>query len=613
MAVLAIDLGTSNTCAVVTSGNRFRLVEDHGEQLIPSAVSYTPDGRIRAVGKTALEYYWTDSNVVRYVKRIIGYGMDTKEMREYMDNCGCRVVEGENHKAAFDIPAFPGRTLTPAIVSSHIIRYVADLAERQSGRSIESLVVSVPAFFTQDQINETRIAAEIADVCPKKSIKIVSEPVAAALDYGVVHRDRSSTIMVIDFGGGTADICIMKIDGDSFEVLAKHGDRSLGGDDITNRFRELVERRYREMRGENLIVYSKSSECWRLKSEELKSRVDKAKCELAIHDEVAIQVDDIHDVCIKEREDYEDYSSDEENDMLVLKRSEFNVSIQDLLQRVIQLTRETLEIAHLSKSDLDSVIMVGGSSRLLALQDMVMQEYGDIVESVTNPDECVAFGAYQASAYAMKQANIQFFDIIPDSYGCVVCDDFSNRDVFLPLIPRGTKFPTDRTFDQSIPMITCADGSSYPDGDLDVYVSSDGTIQTAKQMANLSFSGADTRSGNSVTVRFSVDDSGLIHAEIVQRYGNNPLVPSSIMCEMRPQTVCRSLFQTLVSNKQTYKFLPHWNSAGVQKREVNGNVQSAFSLSFISRSTACCWYFSPSGSRFSHFSSRCEYPSHTFE
>lgn len=150
MHTLAIDLGTSNTVGVILEGGRYRIVEIDGSHLLPSAVRYNNDGTIKAVGKAALLHYWIQENVVRFVKRIIGYEVDTPEMRQYMDNCGCQVVKGRDGKAAFVIPAFPDRSLTPTIVSSHIIRCMADNAERQCNSKMDSLVVSVPAFFNQE-------------------------------------------------------------------------------------------------------------------------------------------------------------------------------------------------------------------------------------------------------------------------------------------------------------------------------------------------------------------------------------------------------------------------------------------------------------------------------
>ena len=539
MPVLAIDLGTSNTVGVVMDRGKYRIVEVDGSHLLPSAVSYNDDGTIKAVGKAALKYYWANDNVVRFVKRIIGYGVDTAEMKQYIDNCGCEVVKGKDGKAAFSIPAFPDRSLTPTIVSSHIIRCMADHAERQCDSKMEGLVVSVPAFFNQEQINETRIAAEMANVCDKKNIKIVSEPVAAALDYGVVSQ-KDSTIMVIDFGGGTADICIMKINKSTFQVLGKHGDRCLGGDDVTNAFVKLVEKKYLDQYGEPLIQYSSKSSCRRIKEEELKDRVEMAKLQFSDTDHVMIRLDDIHDQYVKKTEDYdedEDLSEEEEMEEIVIRRSEFNQCIDGLLKRVIQLTRETLEIAGLTKNDIDNVIMVGGSSRLLALQDLVYEEYGEKMVYPNNPDECVAFGACRASSYALKAANIHFIDVVPHFYGCVKCSETSGKDEFLPLIPRNTPFPTDKVFKESLYLVQLKDGTSYPEASLDVYMSIDGTIHTARKVNTLSVTNANRAGGNAVTVQFTLDDSGMIHAMITQRIGENPLVPDTIMCSMQPQAV----------------------------------------------------------------------------
>ena len=221
----------------------------------------------------------------------------------------------------------------------------------------------------------------------------------------------------------------------------------------------------------------------------------------------------------------------------LINRSEFNQCIDGLLKRVIQLTRETLVIAKLTKNDIDNVIMVGGSSRLLALQDLVYEEYGEKMVYPNNPDECVAFGACRASSYALKAANIHFIDVVPHFYGCVKCSETSGKDEFLPLIPRNTPFPTDKVFKESLYLVQLKDGTSYPEASLDVYMSIDGTIHTARKVNTLSVTNANRAGGNAVTVQFTLDDSGMIHAMITQRIGENPLVPDTIMCSMQPQAV----------------------------------------------------------------------------
>lgn len=376
----------------------------------------------------------------------------------------------------------------------------------------------------------------MANVCDKKNIKIVSEPVAAALDYGVVSQ-QDSTIMVIDFGGGTADICIMKINKSTFQVLAKHGDRCLGGDDVTNALVKLVEEKYSDQFQEELIQYSPQSNCRRMKEEELKDRVEDAKCQLSTMDQTSIRLDDIHEIYVKNEEDYvDDDTSDEEEEVIVLRRTEMNQCIDHLLKRVIQLTRETLEIAGLTKDDIDNVIMVGGSSRLVGLQDLVYEEYGDKMKSVSNPDECVAFGACRASNYALQEANIHFVDVVPHFYGCLELSDIPGKDKFLALIPRNTTFPTKQVFKKTLNLVPKKNGWC-PEGSLDVWMSVDGTMQTARKLNDLYFTNANTIAGNYVTVQFTIDDSGMIHAEITQRYGDNPLVPDAIMCSMQTQAV----------------------------------------------------------------------------
>ena len=544
MHILAVDLGTSNSVGVVWDGREYKAIDCEGSHLLPSVVAYNSNGTIKSVGRAALNHYWVNQNVVRFAKRIIGYDFNSPEVKQYMDNCGCEVGRGIDGKAAFLIPAFQNRSLTPTVVSSHIIQTIANYARKQFNSQMDGLVVSVPAFFDQVQIDETRKAAEMAQVCDKRNIKIVSEPVAAALEYGVVSQ-KNATIMVIDFGGGTADTCIMRIDKTTFKVLGKNGDRCLGGDDVTNAFITFVERKFEELNdGEKLIPYSPHSVCWRGKRECLKSRVEEAKCQFADAGlrSVSIRVDDIHDQYMK-REIDEEEDDDEEEDMII-ERREFEQCIDSLMRRVIQVTRETLKIAGLTKNDIDNVIMVGGSSRLLLLQQMVRDEYGEKVMMVSNPDECVAFGACRASKYPLETANIHFLDVVPHFYGCVKCSETSNQDEFMTLIPRNTPFPTTQVFERTLYLVHLSNGTAYPEASLDVWVSTDGTMRTAKQKNTLVVTNANTTSGNAVTVHFSIDDSGMIHAMITQCIGENPLVPDTIMCRMQPQNSNSGLCST---------------------------------------------------------------------
>ena len=545
MHILAVDLGTSNSVGVVWDGREYKAIDCEGSHLLPSVVAYNSNGTIKSVGRAALNHYWVNQNVVRFAKRIIGYDFNSPEVKQYMDNCGCEVGRGIDGKAAFLIPAFQNRSLTPTVVSSHIIQTIANYARKQFNSQMDGLVVSVPAFFDQVQIDETRKAAEMAQVCEKRNIKIVSEPVAAALEYGVVSQ-KNATIMVIDFGGGTADTCIMRIDKTTFKVLGKNGDRCLGGDDVTNAFITFVERKFEELNdGEKLIPYSPHSVCWRGKRECLKSRVEEAKCQFADAGlrSVSIRVDDIHDQYMKREIDEEEDDDDEEEDMII-ERREFEQCIDSLMRRVIQVTRETLKIAGLTKNDIDNVIMVGGSSRLLLLQQMVRDEYGEKVMMVSNPDECVAFGACRASKYPLEAANIHFLDVVPHFYGCVKCSETSSQDEFMTLIPRNTPFPTTEVFERTLYLVHLSNGTAYPEASLDVWVSTDGTMRTAKQKNTLVVTNANTTSGNAVTVHFSIDDSGMIHAMITQCIGENPLVPDTIMCRMQPQNSNSGLCST---------------------------------------------------------------------
>ena len=229
MACLAIDVGTFNTCACVTNNGVMEMVRDKGDPLIPSVIRYNNNGSVQCIGRNAYRNYWSAKNVVRCFKRIIGYRMNSRVMHDYMKNCVCRVIEGDDGFPAFRMECFPDNSLTPTLCTQHMIEYVKNLAYRQREMQFDELIITVPAFFDNIQKNEVLKAATAAGICNEDNITIVCEPVAAALDYGVVAGEQNCRIMVVDIGGGSTDICVMDINNKNYSVKSTHGDNHLGG------------------------------------------------------------------------------------------------------------------------------------------------------------------------------------------------------------------------------------------------------------------------------------------------------------------------------------------------------------------------------------------------
>ena len=538
MSTLAIDIGTSNSCAYVTIGNASRVVQDNDDHLIPSIIRYNRDGSVMCCGTPALIQYWNATNIVRCFKRIIGYRMNTREMHDYMNNCLCKVVEGPDGFPAFDMEAFAGRELTPTIVTSHLIKYIADLAVSQTDQPINELVITVPAFFDNVQREEVKKAILLSGVCPEGHFKLVSEPVAAALEYGIVNGVNNKTVMVIDCGGGTTDICVMEINDRVYNVIATHGHNHLGGDDVTNIFREKVEQKYEEYYQEPLIKAPRNAKLYRVYEEELKSKVEEAKKAFSTKQEVTIEDLVLGQANIGDDSDDSDSDSDSDEDgnhrELTISRREFDQVIHEFVTTVVDLTRQTLQKINMRKEQIDDVILVGGSCRLLALQEALKDEYNNRVKIIDNPDECVARGALRASTYEKNRAGIQLFEVIGQNYGFPVFDEFKHKDVFMTLIPRNTRYPSDQVFSQKLYLVRRSNGSYLDYADVDLFQSLNGTMEDSMQLASFGIEGA-TPTGDPIDVRFTIDENGFINVEIVQTCDGRVLLQKCCMIEVQTE------------------------------------------------------------------------------
>ena len=538
MACLAIDVGTCNTCACVTRDGVVEIVRDDGDLLIPSVIRYNNDGSIQCIGKNAYRNYWSAKNVVRCFKRIIGYHMNSKVMSEYMKNCVCRVVEGDDGFPAFEMPGFPENELTPTLCTQHMIEYIMDLATRQREIRFDELVVTVPAFFDNIQKNEVLKAATAADICDEDNIRIAYEPVAAALDYGVVAGDQKSRIMVVDIGGGTTDICVIDINDKKFSVKSTNGDNHLGGDDITNTLRDYILRKYEEIFEERLINAPENSKLYQVCSEQLKERVEEAKKLFARDNSVTINDLNVINSNITANGDSssESSSDDEDRHCITVSYQEFRDMVKPYVDRIINLTIQTLRIVNISEDSIDKVILVGGSSRLRPVQEALRQKYGNKVMVSNNPEECVARGAFRASKIEEKRTGVILKQVISEYYGFPVYDYSTHREKFLVMIPRNTEYPNYREFSTTLYGEKMTDGTYCNDFRLDLFSSSDGTMNTARCLKHFAFYG-EYKTQQAIKVILTVDRNGFLNVIIVQTFDGRILLREEKVVKLKVEEI----------------------------------------------------------------------------
>lgn len=534
MASIGIDIGTYNLCAVVSNRNRPIIIRDPqtGKETIPSMIRYKQDGSVDAVGSVVYDTYEYDKRVVRCVKRIIGYKMNTPEMRDYQKHCIQKVVEGRDGFPRFVMGDLKDESFTPVKITTDMIQYIVDLAKRSTELQFDEMVITVPAFFTQKQRADTKEAAAKTGVCKQDKIRLVSEPVAAALHYGMVTKQKQK-FMVIDFGGGTTDICIMAIDDNRFDVIGTKGDRCLGGEDITNELVQFLQEKYRRNNDAEMIDVPSTSPNYLHLFEKLKRKVEEAKLSLSTTERVDVDISDLLGGNLPEdsgSDDDEDVFEeiDERPTTITLRRDEMNKAINNHLNRVVGLSRLALQENGLTKYDIDKVILVGGSCRLLALQEHIREEYGNlVVYEEQYLDTAVALGAQLATRYSLDATQINLTEIVPYHYG-IICDNYQ-RDIFDPIIPKGTKFPTDQVFSIRR-FIPDADPKRSPILGIEVPFrrSEDGDTYTGNTPPLVIE--ADNVPKNFIDIHLTLDPDGIIYFEAIQGCDQKVVIPKEEVC-----------------------------------------------------------------------------------
>ena len=392
--IIGIDLGTTNSCVAVMEGNQPTvIINNEGQRTTPSVVAFT-DGGERKIGNPAKRQAITNPhNTVFSIKRFMGETYD--QVSREVERMPYKVVRGENNTPRVDIN---GKLYSPQEISAMILQKMKKTAEDYLRQEVTEAVITVPAYFSDSQRQATKEAGKIAGLDVKR---IINEPTAAALAYGLDKRNRDMKVAVYDLGGGTFDISILELGGGVFEVKATNGDTHLGGDDFDQ---VIIDWLASEFAAENGGIDLKKDP---MALQRLKEAAEKAKIELSSQTSADINlpyimpVDGIPKHLVK-----------------TLTRAKFEQLADNLFQRTVGPCRQALQDAHLKPSDIDEVLLVGGSTRIPYVQELVKNFFGKEPNRSVNPDEVVAIGAsIQGGVLAGDVKDVLLLDVTPLSLG----------------------------------------------------------------------------------------------------------------------------------------------------------------------------------------------------
>ncbi len=417
--IIGIDLGTTNSCVAVIEGGAPKVIENaEGTRTTPSIIAYVEDGEILVGAPAKRQAVTNPKNTLYAIKRLIGHRFEDKEVQKDIELMPFEIMKAKNGDAWVKVR---DQELAPPQISAEVLRKMKKAAEDYLGEEVTEAVITVPAYFNDSQRQATKDAGRIAGLDVKR---IINEPTAAALAFGLAKLEGDRKIAVYDLGGGTFDVSIIEIadvDGEhQFEVLSTNGDTFLGGEDFDQRVIDYIVTEFKKEQGVDL-----KQDVMAL--QRLKEAAEKAKIELSSTQQTEVNLPYITMD-----------ATGPKHLAMKITRAKFESLVEDLVDRTIEPCRIALKDAGLSISDIDDVILVGGQTRMPKVQDKVKEFFGKEARKDVNPDEAVAVGAaLQGSVLSGDRKDVLLLDVTPLSLGIETMGG-----VMTKLIQKNTTIPT---------------------------------------------------------------------------------------------------------------------------------------------------------------------------
>jgi len=478
--VIGIDLGTTNSCVAVMEGDKPKVIPNsEGDNTTPSVVAFTKDGE-RLVGAPAKRQMVTNPDNTFYaVKRLIGRKADSKEAAHHRDLVSYPVVSADNGDAWLEVD---GKKMSPQEISAITLQKMKKTAEDYLGEKVTDAVITVPAYFNDAQRQATKDAGAIAGLNVQR---IINEPTAAALAYGLDKTEENHLIAVYDLGGGTFDISVLEIGDGVFEVKATNGDTFLGGEDFDQRIIKYLAEEFKKESGVDLMTD-------KLALQRLKEAAEKAKIELSSGTQTEVNLPFITAD-----------ASGPKHLLIKLTRAKYENMVSDLVERSIEPCKQVLKDAGVKAADIHEVVLVGGQTRMPLVQQKVAEFFGREPHKGVNPDEVVAIGAaIQGAVLSGDVTDVLLLDVTPLSLGIEVEGGIFNR-----IIEKNTTIPSKK----SQTYTTAADNQTavtikIAQGERDIF-----NANKMLGVFNLEGIAPAPRGMPQIEVTFDIDANGIMH------------------------------------------------------------------------------------------------------